>query len=54
MGLVDYANSRSLHEGEVPKIVRLCIAEIEKRGLNTEGIYRVSGRLANVQAVSCG
>ena len=42
VSLVDYATSRSLHEGEVPKIVKICIAEVEKRGLNSEGIYRVS------------
>jgi hypothetical protein len=51
VGLVDYANSRGLHEGEVPKLVRLCIDEVDKRGLNSEGIYRVSGRLANIQTV---
>lgn len=41
VALVDYATSRNLPEGETPKIVQLCIAEIEKRGLDTEGIYRV-------------
>ena len=42
VGLVDYATSRGLQEGEIPKLVRLCIAEVDKRGLNSEGIYRVS------------
>lgn len=51
VNLVDYANSRGLHDGDVPKIVRICIAEVDKRGLTSEGIYRVSGRLAAVQAV---
>jgi hypothetical protein len=42
VSLVDYASSRGLRENEVPKIVGLCIAEMEQRGLRTEGIYRVS------------
>ncbi|CAL1696188.1 unnamed protein product [Somion occarium] len=47
--LVDYATSRGLQEGEVPKIVKICINEIEERGMDAEGIYRVSGRHAAVQ-----
>ncbi|KAH9945601.1 RhoGAP-domain-containing protein [Amylocystis lapponica] len=47
--LVDYATARGLGEGEVPKIVKVCVKEIEKRGLDAEGIYRVSGRYASVQ-----
>ncbi|GJE85925.1 RhoGAP-domain-containing protein [Phanerochaete sordida] len=47
--LVDYATSKGLADGEVPKIVRQCIDEIESRGLDAEGIYRVSGRHAAVQ-----
>lgn len=39
--LVDYATSRGLQEGEVPKIVKICINEIEERGMDAEGIYRV-------------
>ncbi|EMD41588.1 hypothetical protein CERSUDRAFT_110164 [Gelatoporia subvermispora B] len=49
VSLVDYATARGLGEGEVPKIVWLCIREIESRGLDAEGIYRVSGRHAAVQ-----
>ncbi|KAH8120524.1 hypothetical protein DFH11DRAFT_1560466 [Phellopilus nigrolimitatus] len=49
VGLVDYATSRGLRDGDVPKLLRICIAEVEKRGLNSEGIYRVSGRHAVVQ-----
>jgi Rho GTPase-activating protein 12/27 len=41
VSLVDYANSRGLSEGEVPHVVDLCINEIDKRGLEVEGIYRV-------------
>ncbi|KAJ3502317.1 hypothetical protein NLJ89_g8943 [Agrocybe chaxingu] len=49
--LVDYATAKQLPEGAVPKIIRLCIEEIDKRGLEAEGIYRVSGRHAVVQAL---
>lgn len=33
----------------VPKFVRLCIEAVEKRGLEVDGIYRVSGNLATIQ-----
>lgn len=46
--LQDYATARDLPEGEIPKIVRICIDEVDKRGLEAEGIYRVSGRVASV------
>ncbi|KAF5312338.1 hypothetical protein D9619_002972 [Psilocybe cf. subviscida] len=49
--LVDYATAKGLPEGAVPKIIRICVEEIDKRGLETEGIYRVSGRHALVQAL---
>lgn len=42
VSLVDYATSRGLQEGDIPKLVRICIQEVDKRGLNSEGIYRVS------------
>ncbi|KAG8906807.1 hypothetical protein FRB99_006074 [Tulasnella sp. 403] len=38
----------SAHE-TVPRLVQLCVRDIDRRGLNTEGIYRISGRYANVQ-----
>lgn len=38
-----------LAQETVPRVVRLCIQDIDSRGLDVEGIYRVSGRLANVQ-----
>jgi Rho GTPase-activating protein 12/27 len=41
VSLVDYATSRGLAEGEIPRVVKLSIEEIEKRGLDSEGIYRV-------------
>lgn len=40
--LQDYATARDLPEGEIPKIVRICIEEVDRRGLDSEGIYRVS------------
>lgn len=33
----------------VPQFVRLCITAVEKRGLDVDGIYRVSGNLATIQ-----
>lgn len=51
ISLVDYATAKGLQEGEVPKIIRICIEEIDRRGLGSEGIYRVSGRHAIVQAL---
>uniref|UniRef100_A0A4W3JTK0 Uncharacterized protein n=1 Tax=Callorhinchus milii TaxID=7868 RepID=A0A4W3JTK0_CALMI len=33
----------------VPKFVQLCIDAVEKRGLEADGIYRVSGNLATIQ-----
>jgi hypothetical protein len=41
VSLVDYATSRGLGETEIPKIMRICIQEIDERGLESEGIYRV-------------
>ncbi|KAJ7630593.1 hypothetical protein FB45DRAFT_915968 [Roridomyces roridus] len=49
--LADYAVSHNLADGEVPKIVAICIKEIDQRGLESEGIYRVSGRHAVVQSL---
>jgi len=39
--LVDYATAKGLPEGAVPEIIRICIDEIDNRGLESEGIYRV-------------
>ena len=41
VSLVDYATSRGLSETEIPRIVQLCVDELNKRGLETEGVYRV-------------
>uniref|UniRef100_D8PRV3 Rho-GAP domain-containing protein n=1 Tax=Schizophyllum commune (strain H4-8 / FGSC 9210) TaxID=578458 RepID=D8PRV3_SCHCM len=48
ISLTDYATGKNIRDGEIPRIVRLCIEEIDKRGLDAEGIYRVSGRHSNV------
>lgn len=42
VGLADYAGAKGLVDGQIPKIVMICIQEVEKRGMNSEGIYRVS------------
>ncbi|KIM29131.1 hypothetical protein M408DRAFT_128687 [Serendipita vermifera MAFF 305830] len=52
VSLVDYASSRGLKDGEVPKIVSLCIADVEARGLKNEGIYRVPGKHTTVMELS--
>jgi hypothetical protein len=39
--LVDYAMAHNLQEDEPPKIIQICIREIDQRGLEAEGIYRV-------------
>ncbi|KZP00770.1 RhoGAP-domain-containing protein [Calocera viscosa TUFC12733] len=49
VSLVDYATARSLPDNEAPDLVMKCIQEVEARGLELEGIYRVSGRHATVQ-----
>ncbi|XP_042615621.1 active breakpoint cluster region-related protein-like isoform X2 [Cyprinus carpio] len=35
----------------VPHIVRSCVEEVERRGLNEEGIYRISGVSSEIQAL---
>ena len=41
VSLVDYATARGPLEGDIPKIVKMCIEDIDRRGLDAEGIYRV-------------
>uniref|UniRef100_W5KZY0 Rho GTPase-activating protein 15 n=1 Tax=Astyanax mexicanus TaxID=7994 RepID=W5KZY0_ASTMX len=33
----------------VPRFVQMCVTEVEKRGLEADGIYRVSGNLSTIQ-----
>ncbi|KAI0035293.1 hypothetical protein K488DRAFT_76750 [Vararia minispora EC-137] len=49
LSLSDYAATRGLSDGAVPKVLKLCIDEVEGRGMFIEGIYRISGRHAVVQ-----
>ncbi|PKK19047.1 hypothetical protein A306_00000215, partial [Columba livia] len=35
--------------GTVPRFVLLCIQSVERRGLDIDGLYRVSGNLATIQ-----
>lgn len=35
----------------VPHIVRACVDEVERRGLQEEGIYRLSGASNEIQAL---
>ncbi|XP_076361133.1 rho GTPase-activating protein 12-like [Tachypleus tridentatus] len=41
----------SREKGEVPKFVKKCVQAIENRDLSADGIYRVSGNLAQVQKI---
>lgn len=52
VSLVDYATSRGLGETEIPKIIRICIQEVDERGLESEGIYRVRISLLSLNSYS--
>jgi hypothetical protein len=41
VSLVDYAVSRGMQESDTPRVVEICVEEIERRGMDSEGIYRV-------------
>ncbi|KAG8748059.1 hypothetical protein FRC10_009812 [Ceratobasidium sp. 414] len=47
--LLDYATARNLEEGGVPSLVGKAVRAVDERGLDSEGIYRISGRQAIVQ-----
>ncbi|CAG2164155.1 unnamed protein product, partial [Oppiella nova] len=36
-----------------PFVVDLCVKEVERRGLNAEGLYRVSGSADEIEALKC-
>ncbi|KAH9007692.1 hypothetical protein EDB83DRAFT_2681746 [Lactarius deliciosus] len=48
LSLADYATARG-SQNNVPTILMLCIEEVEKRGLEAEGIYTLSRQHARVQ-----
>lgn len=44
MDRVDWLDSTTRQEGVlVPHVVRCCVEEVERRGMDEEGIYRISG-----------
>lgn len=43
MFAVDLMTLCMAHSVNVPPVVTKCVAEVERRGLDVEGIYRVSG-----------
>ncbi|GJE85915.1 RhoGAP-domain-containing protein [Phanerochaete sordida] len=49
INLVDYAISKNFADGDVPQIMQICTGEIENRGLEVEGIYKVPGEEELVQ-----
>ncbi|WWD21112.1 hypothetical protein CI109_105593 [Kwoniella shandongensis] len=50
----DFARGEGSDHGRPPTIVEKCIAAIDEKGLDSEGIYRVSGRHAGVQKMIQG
>jgi len=43
LSLADYTSIYNIREGAIPKVLRLCISEVEARGMLIHGIYQVSG-----------
>jgi RhoGAP domain len=48
---VDLTTLTKAHGTRLPFIVDMCIQEVERRGLYSEGIYRVSGLRDEVEAL---
>jgi len=48
---VDLTTLVKLHNTKRPYIVDACIREVERRGLDSEGIYRISGFADDVEAL---
>lgn len=46
-----YLHFRRRESSGIPGIVKKCIAEVERRGMNEIGIYRVSGVASEIQAL---
>lgn len=44
-------NVHRRERSKVPYIVRQCIEEVEKRGIDEVGIYRISGVATDIQAL---
>lgn len=47
----DFQRGEGGDHGSPPMILQKCIGAVEQRGLDTEGIYRVSGRQASLQSL---
>lgn len=48
---VDLTTLNKAHGSRLPFLVDMCVKEIERRGLYSEGIYRVSGLRDDVEAL---
>lgn len=46
-----FASAGRRERSKVPYIVRQCIEEVEKRGIDEVGIYRISGVATDIQAL---
>ncbi|KAI9512277.1 hypothetical protein F5148DRAFT_1163734 [Russula earlei] len=44
VSLADYATARG-SENDAPRVIKICIDEIDKRGLDAEGLYRLQHKL---------
>lgn len=40
---VDLADQLKIEGGQIPKVIVACVEAVEKRGMDVQGIYRVSG-----------
>lgn len=49
--LIPFLFSSRRERSKVPYIVRQCLEEIERRGMEEVGIYRVSGVATDIQAL---
>lgn len=48
---MDVVHVHRRERSKVPYIVRQCIEEVEKRGIDEVGIYRISGVATDIQAL---
>ncbi|KAI9363604.1 Rho GTPase activation protein [Pilaira anomala] len=44
-----FGGNLQLEDGEIPFVVRACIEQVDKRGLDVVGIYRLSGQTTSIQ-----
>lgn len=48
---IDLTTLLNAHSSTLPFVVRKCVNEIEARGMDSEGIYRVSGFADEIEAL---